>query len=109
MISAKDIVVDVTPLPATAMLATDAPRHDVDAKFQRLRQLKEGFPTEINKHDRVLILISACVDEGFVTGPRITGAIAQLGFNRQHAGIMLQEGCGQRWIKDEKGNFLNLL
>lgn len=66
---------------------------DVSAVFRRLRALDQALQdSKVNKHDRATMLINACINEGLISGRRITGALATLGFNRQHAGIQLEDG-----------------
>lgn len=105
MISAKDIVIPV--LPAT--LSRDAPATEVDAIFQRLRQLKASCAGKTNSDDRVAMLIAACIDEGMDTDARIIGAIKRLGFERQRAVTVLRGGVGQLWEPTEDGRFRNLI
>ena len=81
--------------------------------FERLRALLKSLGPESNKHDRALVLISACIAEGIDTRPRILGALHLLGFNRGHGAILLREGTGtspdaHRWRKAADGRYKTL-
>lgn len=66
---------------------------DATALFRRLRALDQALvDSKVKKHDRATMLINACISEGLISGRRITGALATLGFNRRHAGIQLEDG-----------------
>lgn len=78
--------------------------------FARLRGLLASFGPETNKHERVLVLISACIVEGMDTFARIIGALVRLGFNRKHVALLLKEGTGNsaeqhRWRKGADGRY----
>jgi hypothetical protein len=87
------------------------PPDEVNAIFTRLRALKaECLRHTKNKHDLAIILISACIEEGFTRGNRITGTLKHLGLNRQHAGKTLADGTGDDpdrhyWRKDSAGHY----
>jgi hypothetical protein len=54
------------------------------------------------------MLINACISEGINTGPRILDALALLGFDRKHAGLLLKGGIQQmpewpNWGRREDG------
>lgn len=68
---------------------------EVDAIFISLRRVKaECRRMGLNKHETAMVLIAECIDKGFNTGKRITGALQTLGFNRQHAGKVLSDQTG---------------
>ncbi|QDM40630.1 hypothetical protein [Altererythrobacter sp. TH136] len=80
--------------------STGPAQSGTDALFLRLRDLERHLASAgVNKHDRVHMLINACIGEGIDTGCRIVGVLAALGFNRQHAGITLKAGlkCEPEW------------
>lgn len=104
MISAKDIIIPNPPVT----LSRDAPVAEVDAIFRRLRQLMKDC-AKANSHDRVTIAIAACIDEGINTGIRIVGAARRLGFDAQHAGIVLSNGIGSNWKRAEDGRYQSLI
>ncbi len=80
---------------------------DVGETFGRLRALLGEIAASCSKNDQVIVLIAACIEEGFNRGPRITGALEMLGFNKRHVGMTLidraQPGDGQWWSKGEDG------
>ncbi len=58
--------------------------------FNRLRALDgQLVASGVNRHDRALTTINACINEGIDRGPEIIAALACLGFDRKHAGITL--------------------
>lgn len=70
---------------------------DINAIFRRLRELNGKLiavkvKVKVNAHDRAHMLINAAIHEGFDRGNRITGALAQLDFDKRHVGIVLMEG-----------------
>lgn len=76
------------------LLPTDLSDEEVRTIFRRLRALlaKSG---DLNQHELAILLIGACIMEGFNTGKRIIGALEKLGFNKQHVGMMLRNGSGE--------------
>ena len=104
MISANDITLPSPP----ATLSRDAPAAEVDAIFRRLRQLLMDVG-KANSHDRLTVAIAACIDEGIDTGNRIVGVAQKLGFDTQHAGIVLSAGIGSNWHRTEDGQYRNLI
>ena len=105
MTSPKDVTVPSPPitLPSDALVAKNY------AIFLRFRQPIHSFCKTANSHDRVTILIAACIDAGINTGSRIIGVAVRLGFNSQHAGIILSAGVGLNWNRDEDGHYSNLI
>ena len=74
----------------------------------RLRGLLEDCGPGISKHDLAIILITACIDEGLNTRPRIVGALKSLGFNSRHVAIVLKYETGdnpesKRWQVRKEG------
>ena len=59
--------------------------------FNRLREL-DGQLVEagVKRNDRALTMINACIIHGINKGSDIVAALAGLGFNPRHAGIMLR-------------------
>jgi len=62
-----------------------------------------------NLHDHADVALSALIDRGINTGPRLIGAAKRLGFKGRHAGIILKAGIGHRWSRDEEGTYRNLM
>jgi hypothetical protein len=61
-----------------------------------------------NKHDRVSVLIAACIAEGITKGSVIRSALMELGYDGDHVAIMLKKGSGSRppesrWYRDDSG------
>ena len=89
-------------------LAHDA---DIDAVFRNLRALDQSLvDSGVNKNDRVLLLINACINQGIDTGARIVGTVVQLGFNRQHVGMTLKHGLQRQpewpnWGRHDAGTY----
>ena len=105
MISAKDTQLNVTQPPVPATVSKD--QADNAAMFRGLRELMHACGT--NKHDKVDILITALIDKGINTGPRIIGAAIRLDFDRAHVAILLKGGIGLRWTRDSDGVYHNLV
>ncbi|RYG89843.1 MAG: hypothetical protein EON59_00945 [Alphaproteobacteria bacterium] len=107
MSSGKNIVIPVKTPPAADTLPRDAPDAEVYAIFQDLRHLMHS--TKANDNDKLDILISALIDRGINSGPRIVGAAVRLDFDGAHAGIRLSHGIGRRWMRDADRTYHNLL
>lgn len=91
---------------------TPLPPSDVSAIFERLRQLDRKCGPTANLHDRVTVLICACIEEGINAGPRIIGAIKHIGYNSRHVGKLLRDGTGNDprrhwWYRDPVGTYRN--
>lgn len=64
-----------------------------NAMFRRLRVLdRQLIKGGANKTERVQVLTNALIHEGLDRGTRIVRALETLGFDKQHAGILLSEG-----------------
>ena len=77
-----------------------------------LRALDIACGQGANKHDRVIVLIHACIDAGCNTKGAIQEALGQLGWNLPHAMIVLSKSTGNnpslyRWQRDEAGIYRN--
>lgn len=75
---------------------------------RELKAFLETLGPEINKHDRVIVGIHACIDIGITTGPEIVAALKRQGFDARHVGILLHDLAGgdpnhYRWQKDPHG------
>ncbi|MBB3909754.1 hypothetical protein [Sphingomonas desiccabilis] len=78
------------------------------AMFGRLRKLLRACGP--NRHDQVLVLISACITEGVDTRGQIIGTLGHLDFKRGHVAMLLAEGTGTnpevyRWRRDAAGTY----
>lgn len=97
----------LAPAPSsTDSLARGARDPETVAIFRRLRELMQSC--KANKNDRMIVLITACIDEGFNQSSRIRGAVKCLGFDDQHARIILNKSIGSQWTRDESGIYRNL-
>jgi hypothetical protein len=80
------------------------------ALFDGLRQLKRDCSPTSTKDELAMILIKACIYDGLDTGPRIVGALATLGLNKKHAGIVLSRWVGNdperyHWQRNADGRY----
>ncbi|GAB5349218.1 hypothetical protein [Alteriqipengyuania sp. 357] len=101
------------------MTSTDKTQSDpfgtnesTNAFFQRLHQLWRDCGAKASRHDTARVLITACIDEGVLEGPRIIGVLSKLGFNRKHVGKTLSQLTGPDpakcdWYKDDAGKYRN--
>lgn len=72
-----------------------------NAMFKRLEDLAWRLSQNgCNRHEQVIALVAACIDEDLVTGPEIVGSVAQLGFNSRHVGKLLHGNIGHLWHRD---------
>lgn len=112
MTSARDIIIDDPVTHADVSPGNGEPVSETTTLFRNLRKLMAECGS--NKNDRAIMVITALIESGIDTGPRIVGAMKQLDFNRQHAAMMLKEGLGRnrdqhRWSKDDEGKYTPLL
>ena len=80
------------------------------ALFDRLRGLIDACSLEANRHDQAIAVITACIDEGIDTRPRIVGMMKHLGFDYRHAAMTLNDAAGidsdrHRWRRDATGRY----
>lgn len=83
-----------------------------EALLADLRALDTACGEGTSKHDRVIVLIHACIDAGCDTKETIKETLGQLGWNIQHAMIILSKLRGDnpdlyRWQRDEAGVYRN--
>ena len=86
------------------------PRVETDLLIAAIRKTDMKAAQTSSKDDRIRMLITACIEQGFDIGPRITGIARALGFNAQHTDIILNRGTGnnpgpRRWYKDQQGRY----
>lgn len=79
--------------------------------FRELRALN-GACKSTNDHDRAIVLIHACIDNGINRRGRIRGVLARLDLNPAHAVITINAGTGDdpsrhRWYLDADGIYHN--
>ncbi len=74
---------------------TELTSAESNAIFRRLRELKGQVRRGSNQHESCIVMIAACICEGFDTRRRIVGAMTRLGFKQAHVILMLKEGQGR--------------
>ena len=87
--------------------------HDGDpsgAFLEELRGLKAASGWPKDKHAVATVLITACIERGIDTRPRIIGALKSVGLDYRHVAIILNEGTGEnperhRWRLDPHGRY----
>lgn len=57
---------------------------------------------------QTIALVTACIDDGIMTGKEIVKAVSDLGISKQYVGFTLSKNCGRsseryRWFKDTEG------
>ena len=75
-----------------------------------LFDLKAACGPTANKHDIAIVLIEACIDNGWDTRSQIVGALREQGLNYRHVNITLNKGTGThpkgfRWYLDTHGRY----
>ena len=85
---------------------------EMETLLADLRALDIACGTGANKHERVIVLIHACIDAGCNTKVAIQQALGRLGWNVRHALIILSNSTGNnpdlyRWQRDEAGIYRN--
>ncbi|WP_375381531.1 hypothetical protein [uncultured Sphingomonas sp.] len=86
---------------------------DIDLVLHRVRQMLDGCGSA-NRNDLLVIAITALIEEGVNTGPRIIEAAATLGFSRGHAGSVLSKSTGDsparhKWRRGIDGVYATLV
>jgi hypothetical protein len=85
------------------------PRGEV---LEGLRRLDYACGPSVSKHDRAIVLIHACIDQGANTRAQIMAHLTPLGFNKGHIAIVLSAGTGDdpsrhRWSQRPDKTFVN--
>lgn len=107
MTSANDITITAATPPVPDTLPDDASDEVINVIFRDIRVLMDACGD--NKNDKVDVLITALIDRGINTGPRLVGVAKHIGFNGKHAGRRLRDGIGHRWSRDADGTYRNLM
>lgn len=87
---------------------------DIESIFERLRRLDHELAGEsVNKNDRCVALITACIWDGIDTGERIIGALVRLGYKPGHVAIIIKHNTGKnpalhRWFIGDEGRHYRL-
>lgn len=84
--------------------------HNDQDTFQTLERLNADLH-ECNANDRVRVLIQATIEAGIDQGSDIIATLVRLGFDKQHAGATLANGCGHDperfdWHKSADGRYV---
>lgn len=77
-----------------------------------LRNLDDTLDTSLNDHERVAMLICACIDRGIRTRKAIRTALMEIGRNPVHVVISLKKDTGvtpnlRRWGQTKEGLYFN--
>jgi len=57
------------------------------------------------KHDKAIVVVKACIDEGITSGKAIVKRCVELGFTGRHVGITLKGHIGHYWQRDDNGHY----
>lgn len=93
-----------------AAASRDLSNAETTTLFRQLRRLMAACGAKTNKHDLAIVLITACIEGGLDTRPRLIGALRQLGLDPRHAAIVLNNETGDdprrhRWHRDIDGGY----
>ena len=74
----------------------------------RIQAMLDSCDPKMNKHDRGIIFIHACLDEEINTRQHIVDTALPTGFKQQHIAILLNDHTGDDprqflWWRDERG------
>ncbi len=83
---------------------------ETNAFFEGLRELLAACGPKPDRNDAAVVLITACIEGGWDTRPRIVGALKRLGLDHRHVAIILKRGTGDnprlhRWKCDAEGRY----
>lgn len=73
--------------------------------FDDLRALDEACGPQSNKHDRLTVLLTACIERGINTRPRLISVMKHLNFDQRHIAIMLDDRLGREWQRGPDGRY----
>lgn len=95
------------------MTASAKTASEIATLFENLRALDAAAGPTVNNHDRLIILIQACIADDVRTLGAIIGVLRRLGFDYSHIAVTLKQGNGSDpvrhwWQCDEAGNYRNL-
>lgn len=87
-------------------------REEFEELLGGLRKLDRSLGPAVNKHDRVIVLVHACLDQGANTRAQIMALLKPLGFDRRHIAIVLKAETGNdptrhRWQQHSDKTFTN--
>ncbi len=70
--------------------------------FARLQQSKRTV-SHLNRNEQAVVMISLIIDEGMTERGQIIGAAVKLGFDRGHAGRILDTEANGHWRQTSPG------
>ena len=90
--------------------ADPAEQEWITTVFRTLRKIDATAKPYTNQHDRVVVLIKACITAGIDEGKRIVGALKRLEYDGQFVGILLNKRAGNDparhdWRRDDDGRY----
>ncbi len=74
-----------------------------DEFHQGLEHLLAEHGAGLNRNDQARLLIAACVSEGINTVPKIITAVAPIGFNPRHLGVLMNNDQDGWWRRADRG------
>lgn len=99
-------------LPPFALTERMGPE-EWDEFIEALQVINDACGPEANKHDRAIVLISFCIDNGIDTIGHIINVLKRFGFHQGHIGSLLKDLSGHNaevywWSRDSAGRYRNL-
>jgi hypothetical protein len=85
-----------------SFLRSDSPSCDVTAVFDGLDELLAACRSA-PYDDRLTVMITACIERGINTRPRIVGAARRKSFNAEKASRFLTKATGKLWLREKDG------
>lgn len=112
LMSGADIIVKATEriAPREASAPRIAQVVDKDALYDSLYRLNSALFPSINKNDRAILLITACISQGANVRSVIIGMLSGLGLNPSHVAVILRRETGTilgraRWRIESDGTY----
>ena len=78
--------------------------------YEHLLELKESLGPNVNRRDRVVVMIGACIEQGFNERQLILKGLRVAGLSREHVVGVLDGQTGtvpglHLWRRDEDGKY----
>jgi len=82
----------------------------IDAVYKHLRELKCSFGLKCDRRERAVVIIAACISNGFDTRSQIIKGISALGLSKDHVLGLLDEQTGtvpglHLWSREPEGHY----